>query len=109
MTFLTHCLNIQFFLLTRKNWRLRRHFCSLRLPSDKSCGLMLTLHHSWFRYYLIKWIADTFFESLFLKQEMAKFQMTSFIMHYGVPHGEWGWPKGPDQKYLHTTLILMKN
>ena len=24
---------------TRKNWRLRRHFCSLRLPSDKTCGL----------------------------------------------------------------------
>ena len=28
-----------FLLFTRKNWRLRRHFCSLRLPSDKSCGL----------------------------------------------------------------------
>ena len=26
-------------LYTRKNWRLRRHFCSLRLPSDKSFGL----------------------------------------------------------------------
>ena len=31
--------NISLFILTRKNWRLRRHFCSLRLQSDKSCGL----------------------------------------------------------------------
>ena len=32
----------QVFIFTRKNWRLRRHFCSLRLPSYKSCGLNYT-------------------------------------------------------------------
>ena len=29
-------------LITRKKWRLRRHFCSLRLPSDKTAGLKYT-------------------------------------------------------------------
>ena len=34
---LTNFVFAAIFHLTRKNWRLRRHFCSLRLPSDKSC------------------------------------------------------------------------
>ena len=71
---------------TRKKWRLRRHFCSLRLPIETYIGIRM---------------ASELLQDVLRGQE--KFQMTNFTMKYPFksdpglhgPHGDGDGPRAP--------------